>query len=282
MAAMSRREFLKKATDAAVVGLVSAGAGEARGNPLGLPIGSQTWPHRAMVKQDFPGLLKLLADLGLQRIELCSPFGYPEFAGLTNTAEVKKIIDDHGMKCESCHFGMKELRQTQQKSIDWAAGIGITQMITATLDAGNKPNMDDVKRAADEYNKIASVAAKAGMQQGLHNEGFELSMVDGKRTYDVLFELLDPKLVKFQFQMSTISRGFDAAEYFTKYPGRFYSMHLQDWDPETKSQVAVGKGSIDWKKTFTAAKTGGVKNYFIEQNMEMTKAGVAYLKALKV
>ena len=282
MAAMSRREFLKKATDAAVVGLVSAGAGEARGNPLGLPIGSQTWPHRAMVKQDFPGLLKLLADLGLQRIELCSPFGYPEFAGLTNTAEVKKIIDDHGMKCESCHFGMKELRQTQQKSIDWAAGIGITQMITATLDAGNKPNMDDVKRAADEYNKIASVAAKAGMQQGLHNEGFELSMVDGKRTYDVLFELLDPKLVKFQFQMSTISRGFDATEYFTKYPGRFYSMHLQDWDPETKSQVAVGKGSIDWKKTFTAAKTGGVKNYFIEQNMEMTKEGVAYLKALKV
>ena len=282
MAAMSRREFLKKATDAAVVGLVSAGAGEARGNPLGLPIGSQTWPHRAMVKQDFPGLLKLLADLGLQRIELCSPFGYPEFAGLTHTAEVKKIIDDHGMKCESCHFGMKELRQTQQKSIDWAAGIGITQMITATLDAGNKPNMDDVKRAADEYNKIASVAAKAGMQQGLHNEGFELSMVDGKRTYDVLFELLDPKLVKFQFQMSTISRGFDAAEYFTKYPGRFYSMHLQDWDPETKSQVAVGKGSIDWKKTFTAAKTGGVKNYFIEQNMEMTKEGVSYLKALKV
>ena len=283
MAAMSRREFLKKAaTDAAVVGLVGAGAGEMRANPLGLPIGSQTWPHRAMVKQDFPGLLKVLSGLGVERIELCSPFGYPEFAGLTKTAEVKKIINDHGMKCESCHFGMKELRQTQQASIDWAAGIGITQMITATLGAGNNPTMDDVKRAADEYNKIASVAAKAGMQQGLHNEGFELSMVDGKRTYDVLFELLDPKLVKFQFQMSTISRGFDAAEYFTKYPGRFYSMHLQDWNPETKTQVAVGKGSIDWKKTFAAAKTGGVKNYFIEQNMEMTREGAAFLKALKV
>ena len=64
-----------------------------------------------------------------------------------------------------------------------------------------------MKKAADEYNKIAAVAAKAGIQQGLHNEGFELSMVDGKRTYDLLFDLLDPKLVKFQFQMSTISRG---------------------------------------------------------------------------
>ena len=71
--------------------------------------------------------------------------------------------------------------------------------------------MDEVKKAADEYNKIAEVAAKAGIQQGLHNEGFELAIVDGKRVYDVLFELLDPKLVKFQFQMSTISRGLRGA-----------------------------------------------------------------------
>ena len=85
-------------------------------------------------------------------------------------------------------------------------------MITATLGAGNTPTMDDVKKAADEYNKIAAVAAKAGIVQGLHNEGFELSEVDGKRTYDILFDLLDPKLVKFQFQMSTIGRGFVAAE----------------------------------------------------------------------
>ena len=59
---------------------------------------------------------------------------------------------------------------------------------------------------------------------------FELTTVDGKRTYDLLLDLLDPKLVKFQFQMSTITAGFVAAEYFLKYPGRFNSMHLQDVD----------------------------------------------------
>jgi hypothetical protein len=47
-------------------------------------------------------------------------------------------------------------------------------------------------------------------------------------------------------------------------------------------QVPVGKGSIDWVKTFTAAKIGGVKNYFVEQNMELTKESVAALKAMKV
>ena len=283
MTAISRREFVKEsAMGAALVGLVSSSAVNLRANPLGLPIGSQTWPVRAMLKQDFPGLMKQFADLGITRIELCSPFGYPEFAGLQKGAEVKKILADHGLKCESGHFGMKELRQTQEQSIAWAKDVGITQMITATLGAGNNPTMDVVKKAAEEYNKIAAVAAKAGIQQGLHNEGFEISSVDGKRTYDILFELLDPKLVKFQFQMSTIRNGFDAAEYFLKYPGRFFSMHLQDWNAETKTVVAVGKGTIDWKKVFTAAKTGGVKNYFIEQNMEMTKEGVAFLKSLNV
>ncbi len=90
--------------------------------------------------------------------------------------------------------------------------------------------MDQVKKAAAEYNAIAAVTAKAGLQQGLHNEGFEASMVDGKRTYDLLFDLLDPKLVKFQFQMSEIANGLIAADYFTKYPGRFFSMHIQDVD----------------------------------------------------
>src|SRR5213078_3324151 len=139
-------------------------------------------------------------------------------------------LGDHGMKCESSHFTMDELREKQDKSIEWAKDVGITQVITATLGGGNNPTMDQVKKAADEYNKIAAISAKAGLEQGLHNEGFEMSKVEGKRTYDVLLDLLDPKLVKFQFQMSTITAGFVAADYFTKHPGRFYSMHLQDID----------------------------------------------------
>jgi len=137
-------------------------------------------------------------------------------------------------------------------------------MLVPSLEGPKKPTMDDVKRAADEYNKIGERAAKAGIQQGLHNEDFELSTVDGKRTYDVLFQLLDPKLVRFQFQVSTISQGYDAAEYFTKYPGRFISMHVQGWSAETKKIVPVGKDSLDWNKIFTAAKTGGVKNYLLK------------------
>lgn len=256
-----------------------------RANPLGLPIGSQTYPHRQMIRDgNVAGLLDTLKGIGVGTIELCSPFGYAEFSSLSDGKAARKIILDHGLTCESSHFALRELRENHQRSIDWAHDAGITQMYIASF-GGTPRTLDDVKRAADEYNAIAAVAAKAGIQQGLHNEGFEMSSVDGRRTYDILLELLDPALVKFQFQMSTIARGFVAAEYFTKYPGRFISMHVQDVDRAAAAegrvvQTAVGQGMIDWAATFRAAPTGGVKSCYIEQNMDLTKASVAALKQM--
>jgi sugar phosphate isomerase/epimerase len=287
MSAISRREFCKTAaTSAAAVGLVSAGVLKLQADPLGLPIGCQTWPVREMIAKDFPGTLKQLAAAGFRSIELCSPAGYTEygFGGLTKYkgGELRKIINDAGLTCVSSHFGMDELRTNQDDRIAWAKDVGLTQMLVASLGGPKKPTMDDVKRAADEYNKMGEKAARAGIQQGLHNEEFETSTVDGKRTYDILIELLDPKLVKFQFQVSTISQGFDAAEYFNKYPGRFVSMHVQGWSAQTKKIMPVGQDSLDWKKIFTAAKTGGIKNYFVEMKLDMMKDSVPYLHSLQV
>src|SRR5436190_8092853 len=152
-----------------------------------------------MIAKDFPGTIKQLADAGFQTIELCSPVGYADsgFAGLAkyNGTELRRILADAGVTCISSHFGIKELRDNQDDRIAWAKDVGLKQMIVPSLEGPKKPNMDNVKWAADEHNKMGERAAKAGIQQGLHNEDFELAMIDGKRTYDLLLNLLDPKLV---------------------------------------------------------------------------------------
>ena len=270
-------------------------------NPLGMPIGSQTYPHRQRIKDgDFAGLCKDMADIGIRSVEMCSP-SYGEVASLSDGKQVRKILDDHGLESPSGHFGMNVLRTRQPEMIAWAKDIGMTQMCTASL-GGQMQNgvttMDSVKKAADEYNNIGVQAAKAGLQQILHDEGFEMSKVegDGRVTYEVLLELLDPKLVKMQFQMSAMRVVGDPVMYFNKYPGRFISMHLQGVDLTAPMPVsgagrgrgaanpglAVGHDSLDWPKIFAAAKTGGLKNYFVEQDWDLTVQSVAYLKTLKV
>jgi len=299
MQALNRRTFL---TSTAQTTIAAALASRLGAKPLGLPIGSQTYPHRARIKDgDFPGLLKDMKALGIETIELCSP-GYAEFSSLSDGKQTRKIIEDAGLTCRSAHFNMPSLRAKQPEMIAWAKDIGMTQMSTATLSGTMKDGvttMDAIKKAAEEYNKIAAEAAKAGLQQVLHNEGFELAKVEGdpRFCYDVLLELLDPKLVKMQFQMSTTRNLGDPVNYFKKYPGRFISMHLQGVNLKAPAppppapgqgrgpgipQLPVGKDDIDWKKVFTAAKGGGVKNYFVEQAWDLTVQSVGYLKTLDV
>src|SRR6266481_886295 len=180
MSNKSRRTFLKSTAAASILASLPL---KARANPLGLPIGCQTWPVRESIAKDFPGTIKTLASAGFQSIELCSPVGYADsgFAGLAkySGAELRKILADAGVTCVSSHFGIKELREGQEGRIAWAKDVGLTQMIVPTLEGPKKPTMDDVKRAADEYNKMGERSARAGIQQGLHNEDFELTMVDG-------------------------------------------------------------------------------------------------------
>lgn len=259
---------------------------EFRENPLGLPIGCQTYPVRALIQQDFPGTIKTLAEAGFEEVELCSPVGYSNngFADVAkyNGPELKRIFSDRGVACESCHFSIKELRDDLAGRIEWAKQAGLSQMFVPTLAGAHNPTMDDLRRVADEFNRMGEQSAKAGIQLGLHNEDFELTIIDGKRSYDLLFELLDPNLIKFQFQISTISRGYDAVDYFTRYPGRFNSMHVQDWSAAEKKTVAVGNGDLDWKRIFRAATVGGIKSYFVELTLDQMRASVPYLQNLKV
>ena len=138
MNTMSRREFIEKtAVGSGAAGFLVASAANLAANPLGLPIGSQVWPMRSTLK-DFPAFVEKLAGIGVTRLELCSPLGYgAEFSSLANPKEVSRILADRGLKAESSHFTLGELRKNQQKSIDWAKEIGITQMITASLGDGN-------------------------------------------------------------------------------------------------------------------------------------------------
>ena len=46
--------------------------------------------------------------------------------------------------------------------------------------------------------------------------------------------------------------------------------------------LAVGEDTVDWVKVFQAAKLGGLKNYFVEQDFETTVRSVAFLKTLNV
>ena len=262
---------------------VSLGAGGLRANALGMPVGTQVYPIRQSLANDFTGTLHDIAGIGYRTIEMCSPASYGDFKPLANmkAAEMRKTIEGAGLRCESCHYNFRELKENLTERIDFAKELGLKQMVLSSFGLRSDAGLGEYRQAGTELNRIAEGINKAGMLAGYHNHNNEFKEIDGVLIYDELMRTFDPALVKMQFQVAVISIGFEAATFFNKYPGRFLSLHLADYSTAEKKAVPVGSGVVDWKKLFAAAKTGGVRNYFVEMNREAMGPSFTYLHGLK-
>src|ERR1700733_15609053 len=129
---MNRRNFLIGAVTAAPVLL---GTRYLSADPLGLPIGCQTYPVRKSIDTDFAGTMKGLRAAGFTNIELCSPYGYKDFSSLQQykPRELRNMLNDWGLTCISSHWAGPELFEKEDVSIAYAKEFGMTQMVIAAL-----------------------------------------------------------------------------------------------------------------------------------------------------
>ena len=283
----TRRDFLIKSSlalgSASLVSPLSLAHDLENKNEVG-SFGFQVWTIRKKLIEDFPGTLKMMAGLGYKEVEMCSPLGY-SMAGFKplndmSGSEMRKIIDDTGLKCTSSHYTMGELRNSLDNRIEWTKQMGFKQIILSSFGLAKDASVDDFRRAADELNKIGEKTKAAGIQAGFHNHHGEFEKRGNELIYDALLDELDPDLVKMQFQVAVVNIGYNAADYFRKYPGRFISAHLADWSDKEEKSVPVGQGIIDWPNFFKAAKAGGVKNVFVEQSPDMFEDSAKFLSNL--
>jgi sugar phosphate isomerase/epimerase len=246
------------------------------------PVGFQTYPIRDMIAKDFAGTMKTMAGLGYQYAEMCYPQGYADagFGPLVNIkpSDLKAMINDAGLYCPSCHFGINDLNNNLDKCIEFAHALGMTQMVTPGFDVPEN-TIAGYKAAAEKYNKTAEMIKNAGMAIGYHNHQKEFQMLEGQLIYDAIMDALDGSLVKMQFQTEVITLGFSGPTYFEKYPGRFISAHLSDWTAD-KKQVPIGQGVINWQEFFKDGKKGGLHNFFVEMNFENYKGSAGYIHGL--
>lgn len=248
------------------------------------PLGFQVWTVKDQLIKDFSGTLKMMAGLGYQGVEMCSPPGYESsgFGPLMSmkAKEMKKIVEDSGLMLQSTHYGFGELRENLSERIDFALESGQKQMICSSFWLPKEAKMSDWMKSVDELNEIGVKTKKAGIQTGFHNHHMEFEKLEGKLIYDALMEHFDPDLVKMQFQVAVVSIGYKAVDYFNKYPGRFISAHLADWSSVANKNVPIGQGIVDWKEFFAAADQCGVKNYFVEMDPETFKDSAGYILKL--
>jgi sugar phosphate isomerase/epimerase len=267
------------------------------------PISFQSYGMKGEIERDFPGTLRKVQELGFAGVEMCSPIGY-ERAGFGNLtplppAKIKQQIEDSGLFCKTSHFVAREmLGDATAASTEYGAALGLSDIVMSGAGVPRDGTLDDYKRFAEAANKAGEIVRAAGLRLGYHNHAIGPEF-DGKPLYDSLMEMLDPDLVTMQFQIASITGGYDIIAYLEKYAGRYSALHMHDWDPEAESPlldrtgkiVPVGEGIVDWVALLKAAQKSNIADHgFIveiesrppDSPFEGLRRSINYLRTLDI
>ena len=292
MHGIQRREFLRSAVATLIGGWTAGSRRYLWAAPFGLPVGLQLWTVRTETAKDVPGTLKKVAELGYQEVEISQLYGLkpPEF---------RALLEDCGLKPPSAHYSAAQIQSGWEKQIAVAKELGLQYMVISSIPPEGRNSLDDFRRFAEVFNRAGEQCQNAGIQLAYHNHNFEFQQFDGVVAYDELLRRSDPQLVQMQLDCYWITRaGKDPVEYFEQHPGRFPLLHIKDlkpgYPPSTRPVgdpgpfTEVGRGVINWKRIFQAARRGGLQHYYVEQDfcerpaLESVRISYQYLKNLKV
>ena len=287
---MNRRDFVRNTA----LGLAAFAAPRASqptfANPYNLPIGLQLYTVRDQMAKDPEGTLKRVAATGYKEVEVDG----------TSLSKLAPILKQAGLTAPGAHFELGLGKTNWDQEIEFAKAQGLAYIVVPFLAAPDRKNLEGYKEVAELFNKTAEQCQRAGLQFCYHNHNFEFIKFGGGIGYDVLLKETEPKLVKFELDCFWMTHaGYDPVEYMHKYPGRFPLLHIKDLKPGIPNSTGfanpkgnpfteVGKGVINWKRIFTAAKEGGLEHFFVEQDqsdipsLEAMRISYDYLHSLTV
>jgi sugar phosphate isomerase/epimerase len=299
MTEFSRRMFLARGAAAtAVAALPLSHPQWILADPLGKPPGIQLYTVAAQLNADVPGTLQALHGIGYTIVETAG------FANLP-AKDFRKALNDAGIRCPSSHlhFTTADPGPLFEDAITVGARYAISSVLlppgaTAATRADfakvlSSLTLDDFKKTAALANSLGAKAKQAGLQYAYHNHNFEFKdQGNGQTGYDLLLKETDPELVKFELDCGwMITAGRNPVDYFKRYPTRYRLLHIKDFTANSKTTTdltgadrptgtELGRGHIDYRPIFAAAKNAGIEYYFSEQ--EPPIVAMTALEAAKV
>jgi sugar phosphate isomerase/epimerase len=260
-----------------------------------IPLGIQLYTVREDLAKDFAGTLNKIKAIGIHTVQTASLASNGR-----NATQLRKIFGDMGLTWESSHAAGDALRISAEQTVDRAMAAGLKNLVCSfplypvdskAVLAG--PTLDDWKRNAQACNTIGELCKKAGLTLSYHNHNVEFKKVGGIYAYDVLLKETDPALVQMEMDIGWVAAsGADPADYLTRYPTRYRSLHIKDLKPQDVPNTdlkmisaIIGKGIVNWTRVLAAAKKASVRNAYLEieepydpSPLEMVRASYGYLK----
>lgn len=256
---MSRRRFLELGlAGAAACAVPRAVVRAAESGKKKIPIGLQLYSVRQECEKDLPKVIQAVSEMGYVAVEFAGYYG-------RTAKELRKLLDDHGLKCCGTHTGLNTLLGDElQKTIDFNKTLGNKYLIVPGLPGDRTSSAAAWLETAKLFNEISAKVKKQDMLCGYHNHSIEFQALDGKLPWDIFFGNTEKDVI-MQLDIGNAKHGGgDPLPFVTRYPGRAVTVHVKEFS-KTKPNALIGEGDVNWAEMFKALEaTGGTEWYIVE------------------
>lgn len=292
---ISRRQFMAGGSMAAAAALLQPKALHAA--PATPQIGLQLYSVRKMLPQDFAGTLKQVAAVGYRNVEAAGFYNH-------SATEVKEMMAAAGLNCFSAHYSLPDLLKGVDATIEYANTLGLQYVICSSPSVAdpsrfaNAPGgawqamhtsmtTDDWKWNAEQFNQIGQKMKAQGLKFGYHNHTMEFrDLGGGTNGYQILLKDTDPAVVTLEMDCGWVAAaGANPAEILLAHPTRFSLLHIKDFkaaqpgqEPGQRVSTELGRGVVDFKPVFAAARKVGIRYAIVEQE----EFDIPAVEALKI
>jgi sugar phosphate isomerase/epimerase len=221
-------------------------------------VGLMLYTLREESAQDFEGVLRSVAEVGYEGVELFDLHGFA-------ASEVRSWLDALGLEVAGRHAGLDAIHTSLP---ELAAELAVLGSDRLTLSWIEPPASDAEARAA-----VATIAAAAqrvgdvGLRFGFHNHWAELERFEGGSVLDSLLELpADELWVELDLGWAW-EAGVDPVELLERARGRSPLVHVKDFRARgTREFCPVGDGAVGYDRVLPAAIAAGVEWLLVEQD----------------
>ena len=254
---ITRRDMLKQSAGWAA--LLAAGLPRlaAAGGGAKIPVGLELYSVRNECAKDLPGVLAQVAKIGYSGVEFAGYHG-------RSAADLKKLLDDNGLKCYGTHTGLNTLLGDALKgTIEFNQTIGNPNLIVPSLPHDRVDSAQACKDTAKLFNELAAKVKDQGMRVGYHAHGGDFKKYDGETVWDLIFSNTGADVIMQLDTCNCLSGGGDPVAILKKYPGRSLTVHLKEFGGP--KGAVIGQGTVKWPEVFELCEsTGGTRWYIVE------------------
>ena len=254
------------------------------------PLGLQLYSLREQFNKDVPGTLKQVREFGFHDVELAGTYG-------KSPEEFRALLAANQLNAVAGHFSYERFRDDPAGVAKEAKALGLKYAGLAWIPHTGPFTEETARETAKVFNRAGEALAKQGVKFYYHNHGYEFVPHGDGTLFDLLVTETKPEFVSFQMDvMWAVFPGQDPVKLMEKHGSRWALMHVKDLKKgvatgslaggtDTKNDVVVGTGQVDWPASLRAAKKAGVKYYFIEDEspsvLEQIPQTLKYLEQVK-